>query len=101
MFKYKYFTLKKDEKKEAKKGFYSTPRGKSLKVRHTRLVIYGLLLLLFGIYLLIDTLLKEAGLAFLIYSILIMIMGLLFIISKYYLMVRDVNKYIVTKKTTK
>ncbi len=48
--KNKYQRLSKDEKKECRKMYYNTIKGKEMKLRLTRLFIIGTLGILFAIY---------------------------------------------------
>lgn len=95
MIKYKYLTLTRAEKKAAKKEFWQTERGKDLKIRTNRLLIYSVLLLGFGIWILVDAIIKNDSIAKYIYSAIIIIFALVFIIGRYIVTLKQVNNYIV------
>lgn len=102
MKKYKYQRLTKEEKKKAKSDFYETEYGKSLKQRFKRILIYSTILILFGIYLLIEACIKKDSYAEYIYSSIIIIFGIFFMISKFRIEMIKVNDYLTkSKKVTK
>lgn len=102
MKKYKYQRLTKEEKKKAREEFYETEYGKSLKQRFNRIIIYSIVLILFGIYLLIEACIKKDSYAEYIYSSIIIIFGISFMISKFRIEMVKVNDYITKpKKVTK
>lgn len=100
MKKYKYQRLTKEEKKEAKTKFYETEQGKLLKQRFKRILIYSIILILFGIYMLIEAYTKKNSYAQYAYGTILIIFGIGFLISKSYVMMRKVNKYITSPKNT-
>lgn len=102
MKKYKYQRLTKEEKKKTKSEFYETEYGKSLKQKFKRILIYSIILILFGIYLLIEACIKKNSYAEYIYSSIIIIFGIFFIISKFRIEMIKVNDYLTKqKKATK
>lgn len=48
--KNKYQRLSKEERKECRTMYYSTPKGKEMHLRLIRLIIIGVIGILFGIY---------------------------------------------------
>lgn len=98
MKKYKYQTLTQNEKKEAKKNFYQTETGKVLKTRLTRILVYSIIIIAFGIYLFIEAYIKKDSYAQYFYSVFLIIIGCIFLISRYIILLKQVNYYIVTKK---
>lgn len=101
MIKYKYLTLTRAEKKAAKKEFWQTDHGKDLKIRTNRLLVYSILLLGFGIWLLIDATIKGDSIAKYIYGSVIIIFAFVFLIGRYIVTVKQVNNYIVKKPKKK
>lgn len=102
MKKYKYQRLSKEEKKQVKDEFYNTNQGMELKVRFKRILIYSILLLLFGLYLLIDAYINKDSYAQYVYGAIMLMFGVGFLISRSYVMMKKVNDYITKpKKTTK
>ena len=99
MKKYKYQRLSNNEKKQAKNDFYQTEQGFELKKRFNRILIYSIILILFGIYLLIEACIKKDSYAQLAYGIILIIFGIGFLISRYYLIIKKVNYYL-TKNTS-
>lgn len=94
MKKYKYQRLTKSEKKAAKKAFYETNMGKELKSRFKRIMVYSIILIIFGIWLLIEAYMKKDSVAQYIYSIILIISGIIFIIARYLILRKKVNDYI-------
>lgn len=101
MIKYKYQRLNKEEKKEIKNEFFATERGVELKQRFNRILIYSFALILFGAILLTEAIIKKDSIAEYIYSTLLIIFGIVFIIVRYNIMRRQVNTYLVTKDNKK
>ena len=102
MKKYKYQRLSKEEKKEAKLQFYQTEQGMELKSRFRRILIYSIILVLFGIYLIVEAYVKKDSIAQYIYGSIVTFFGIAFLISRAYVMMKKVNDFITKpKKTTK
>lgn len=100
MKKYKYQRLSKDEKKEAKNEFYQTEQGIDLEKRFNRILIYSIILILFGIYLLVEAYIKKDSYAQYVYGSVIILFGIAFLVSRTYVMMKKVNKYITKPKNT-
>lgn len=102
MKRYKYQKLTKEEKKKAKVEFYQTTQGIELKARFKRIIIYSIILLIFGLYLLIEAIIKDNSYAQYIYASILIIFSIGFIILKYYIEMIKVNDYLTKpKKVTK
>lgn len=102
MKRYKYQKLTKEEKKKAKVEFYQTTQGIELKARFKRIMIYSIILLIFGLYLLIEAIIKDNSYAQYIYASVLIIFSIGFMISKYYIEMIKVNEYLTNpKKVTK
>lgn len=102
MKRYKYQKLTKEEKKKAKVEFYQTTQGIELKTRFKRIIIYSIILLIFGLYLLIEAIIKDNSYAQYIYASILIIFSIGFIISKFYVEMIKVNDYLTKpKKVTK
>lgn len=100
MKKYKYQRLSKDEKKEAKNNFYQTEQGIELKKRFNRILIYSIILILFGIYLLVEAYIKKDSYAQYVYGSILILFGIGFLISRGHVMMMKVNYFITTRKNT-
>ena len=98
MIKTKYQRLSKEEKKDARTEFFSTPFGTSLKNKLNRLIIYSILLFLFGIYLLIDS---NSKFLEIFYGIVLLIISILFLIGRHNVIGKKVNDYITKDKDKK
>lgn len=98
MKKYKYQRLTKEEKKLAEEKFYKTEMGQSLKKRYKRILIYAILIIMFGIFLLIEAFFKKDSVAQYIYSTILIITGLSFIILRAYIKMKQINDFITNKK---
>ena len=100
MKKYKYQRLPKEEKKEAKKEFYETELGKTLKQRFIRILIYSIILILFGIYMLYEAYTKKNSYAQYAYGGMLIIFGIGFLITRSYVIMRKINEFITAPKNT-
>lgn len=77
-----------------KEEFYNTEYGKIQKKRFDRLLLYGLLGIIFGFYLLIT----EESISSIIISIILLICSSFFIVSSIILRKREINNYINKRK---
>lgn len=100
MKKYKYQKLSKEEKKKVNSKFYETEQGKILKQRFKRILIYSIILILFGIYLLIDNYLDKGSIKEYIYAGLLIVFGIIFLIAKNHISMIKINEFITKPKTT-
>ena len=100
MKKYKYQRLTKEEKSDALEKFYQTELGINLKQRFKRILIYSIVLITFGIFLIINTYIKKDSNINYIYASLLIIFGIFFLIARRYVIMIKVNDFI-TKKPTK
>ena len=100
MKKYKYQRLSKDEKKEAKNNFYQTEQGIELKKIFNRILIYSIILILFGIYLLVEAYIKKDSYAQYVYGSILILFGIGFLISRGHVMMKKVNEFITKPKNT-
>lgn len=96
--KYKYQRLTKEEKKKIKTEFYKTAQGNDLKVRFKRIMIYSIILIIFGLYLLIEAIIKDNSYAQYVYASILILFGIGFISSKYYVEMRKINDFLTLKK---
>ena len=98
MKKYKYQRLSKEEKNEAKLAFYQTEQGLLLKKRFNRILIYSIILIFFGLYTCIDAYINKSSSVYYVYSAMLIIFGISFIILRSYVQMRKVNDFITRKK---
>lgn len=98
MLKNKYQRLTKEEQKKAREAFYQTKTGQILKVRFTRLLITSLLLLIYGSYLIIDAIMKDARIFGITSGIILYIFSFVFLIGRHKLIIDKVNKFLIEKK---
>lgn len=98
--KNKYQRASKLEKKEARTNFFQTDFGKNLKKRLDRLIIYSILLIAFTIYIIIDNILKDNSIINYVTAGFLLIFALIFLIGRYYVIVKNVNSFMIknTKK---
>lgn len=95
--KNKYQRLNKEDRKKARDRFYRTPFGKELKPRLQRILIIGILLLIYASYLLIDAILKKSIWGALAATA-IYLFALFFLIGRHKIIVRDVNDFLIKRK---
>ena len=97
MIKNKYQRLNKKERKDARLKYYETELGKVNKGRFTRLLWFGILSFIYSGVLILDTIINKhspwnyslAGVMF--------IFGLIFIIGRKKIIIRNVNEYLIKK----
>ena len=94
MLRLKYYSLTKEEKYKLKTDFYNTEYGKSLMKRLNRLLLTGILGILFSIYLLVWPSNKWD----IVTSIILIIASIIFIIGSYKVRINKINTYLTTKK---
>ena len=98
MKKYKYQRLSKKEKNEAKLAFFQAKQDLLLKKRFNRILICGIILILYGIYLMMEAYIEKDSTAQLVYGIILIIFGIAFLITRSYVQMRKVNDFITIKK---
>lgn len=98
MLKNKYQRLNKEERKKAKEDFYKTEFGKSKKAIFNRILIYSILIILYGIILTIVGLIKHSSIWNYIAVILLFTCAFVLLIGRYKIIVRDVNNYLIKNK---
>lgn len=101
MPKNKYQRANKGTKKKAYNEYFKTEFGIALKKRLNRLIIYSILLLGFAIYLAIDNTLKDKSVSIYIFAIFLVIFAGLFIWGRHFVIVRNINDYMVSNKRYK
>lgn len=94
MYKLKYYSLTKEEKKKLKIEFYQTNFGNSVNKRLNRLLFTGIIALIFGIYLLVD----NSTIWDIVIGIITLIASLIFIFGSYKVRTQKLNNYLVKKK---
>ena len=98
MYKLKYYTLNKEERKNLKKEFTESSYGKSLNKRLIRIFILGIIGLGFSIYLFFT----YSSIWDLITITSLLIASLIFILSASMIKVNKLNDFLIKKqKTTK
>lgn len=86
---------------ELKKEFFETENGKNLKVRFNRILIYSIILLICGLAFLVEAIIKHESITNYIYSALLIITGFVFIIARLKVINKQVVQYGLTKKEKK
>lgn len=97
LYKLKYYSLSKEEKKKLKYEFYETDFGKSINTRLTRLLITGIIGFIFSIYLF----LSYTTIWDMIIAISLCSASIIFIISSFIIRISKINTYLVNKKKKK
>lgn len=92
--KNKYQELNKKERKYARLEFYGTEYGQLLKIRLNRLFIYSVLLFIIGIYFIVCVFLKINSIFYMIYGVGLVITSIGFMVGRYKLLFRSVNNYL-------
>ena len=101
MLKNKYQRLTKEEKKEACQKFYQTEFGKKMKPVFKRLLIISILLFIYALVLVLDSLLKKGSIWNYVAAILVASCAFVFLIGRHKIIVRDVNNFLISKDKKK
>jgi hypothetical protein len=101
MVKTKYQRMNKQEKESAKEEYFNTNSGKALKPRLNRAIFYGIFLICYGIYLIIDANIKEHNLLQTLYGSGVIVAGFAFLFGRSILMQKRVNDYLTKDKVKK
>ena len=94
MYRLKYYSLNKDEKKELKNNFYNTEFGKSIKNRLDRLFFIGIIGILFSIYLFINSSNKWD----IVTGVILIVASIIFLVGSFKVRIRKLNDYLVKQK---
>ena len=94
--KNKYQRMNKEEKTKIKEKYYSTPEGKNMKNRLTRLLITGTMGILFSAYLVYSNYTQDGNNIWqYIMSGILLIASLVFIIGSFKIKGKVLNKYAI------
>ncbi len=93
MYRLKYYSLSKKEQIQLKEDFYQTELGQSLDKRLKRLLVIGILSILFSIYLFIS----HNNIWDIITGIILLIAAFIFIIASFKIRIQKLNAYLVKK----
>ena len=99
MVKTKFMRMSCEERKKAKERYFATDEGSSLKTRVNRLVIYSVLLIAFGIYVIIDSINNNDTSLQLIYGIGLIIVAAILFIGRYFVIAKKVNDFLIEEGT--
>ena len=94
MYRLKYYSLNKDEKKELKNNFYNTEFGKSIKNRLDRLFLIGIIGILFSVYLFINPSNKWD----IVTGVILVVASITFLVGSFKVRIRKLNDYLVKQK---
>ncbi len=101
MPKNKYQRASKEIKRKARNEYFKTEFGNSLKKRLNRLLIYSVLLLGFAIYLIIDNILGNNNVSVYVFASFLVAFAGLFAWGRHYIIVRNINDYMLSNKRYK
>ncbi len=94
--KNKYQRMTKEEKKKLKSRYYKTEKGRLQKNRLIRLLVIGIIGILFSLYLIIDGYLKgNISVWTWIGAIILIIFSLIYIVASFYLRGKSLNTFAV------
>jgi len=94
MYKLKYYYLTKEEKIALKNKFYKTEFGISINKRLNRLLITGIIGIIFSIYLLMS----NTTIWDIVTATITLIASIIFIFGSYKIRIKKINDYLVKKK---
>ncbi|MEG0977548.1 MAG: hypothetical protein RSF02_03240 [Bacilli bacterium] len=98
MLKNKFQRMNKEEKLKAIKEYNETENGKKEKPRLTRLLIIGILCPCYSVFLFIDTIMTKHNFWAYALSVIMLIFGIVFLIGRHKILVRNVNSYVIKNK---
>ncbi len=98
MKKRNYRDLSNIEKKNIKEKYYLTESGKINKKRFNRLLIYGLLCLIYALVLVLDAIINKAGVINYIFASFMFIFALIFLIGREKVLIRNINSFLKKNK---
>ena len=96
--KIKYLRLNKNKQKEIRNKFYQTNNGKYIIKQLNIALICSLLCILVSIYLIYDAFINNSNLYDKIYSIIILICGIVGLIAYYKIKIKKLNDYVINNK---
>lgn len=94
MLRLKYYSLTKEEKQTLKEKFYNTEFGNNIKLRLNRLIMTGIIGVLFSIYLFVTANNKWN----IVYATILLLTSIFFIISSHKVRIKKLNDYLVKTK---
>ena len=94
MERLKYYSLNKEERQVLKEEFCKSPLGKDVNIRLKRVVIIGITLIIYSIYLL----LFQNNTFEIVSGISLIIIALLFIIGSYKIKINKLNDFLIKKQ---
>ena len=94
MERLKYYSLNKEERQVLKEEFSKSPLGKDVNIRLKRVVIIGIMLIIYSIYLL----LFQNNTFEIVSGISLIIIALLFIIGSYKIKINKLNDFLIKKQ---
>ncbi len=97
MYKLKYYSLNKEEKYKLKNNFYATQYGNELRARLNRLLIIGIMGILFSIYLFIFNTTKWD----IVTGIILLLASFTFIIASFKIRINKLNDYLIKQSKKK
>lgn len=96
--KVKYLRLSKEERKKVNNKYFNTEKGKYIKKKLQISFICGVLCIMYGIYLLIDSILSKITFLNMFYSISIIVFGIILVIATHIIKIKKLNNYVVKNK---
>ena len=96
--KNKYQRMSKDEKKKLKQKFIQTEYGKNLLHRLNRLLIIGLIGIVFAIFEFVISFLNKDDIFDFISAVLLLVISIIFIISSIKTKTKQLNNYALKQK---
>jgi len=98
--KNKYQRLNKKERKKVRDDFFKTDTGIYIKKKLNTSLVCAFLCLLLGIYNLYDAFKNNLTIFDKVYSVTVILFGLLFILMYYKVRSKKVNEYLIKTKTS-
>ena len=96
--KNKFQRLSKEEKQKAINDYYKTTSGEENKKRFKRILIYGIICIVYGTYVIIEQIINNVSNFNYAFGATLLIAGLFFLIARHRVIVQKVNNYLIKKK---
>ena len=99
MVKKEFLSMSGEERKKVKERYFATEDGMALKTRLNRLMVYSVLLVAFGIYVIVDAITHNDTALQIFYGVGLIIVAAIFFIGRYFVIVKKVDDFLLEEKT--
>ncbi len=98
MNKKDYLKMSKEEKRFAREKYYKTESGKINKGRFSRLLLCGILSIIYALFLIVDGIIKKSSFWVYIFAAFIIVFGIVFLVGRHKILIRNMNSFLKKNK---